>query len=176
MFTVSVLKTLYSGQITVWTQLINPNYIFIPTTDATPHIFMLVCGTCGEQDEIQLPVNVLTVHDGAVQQHKSKLRYFTWHLFFFFSISLRGLYLFLFYQFSPILFFFCYIRFSSCFFYFRYVILMALSWLFFVPVRSLRIFSFYSQVIMVWQFFFFHLNHNGDFKLISVRFIISSTT
>ena len=32
-------------------------------------------------------------------------------------------------------------------FYFRYVILMALSWLFFVPVRSLRIFSFYSQVI-----------------------------
>ena len=53
---------------------------------------------------------------------------------------------------------------------------MALSWLFFVPVRSLRIFSFYSQVIMVWQFFFFHLNRNGDFKLISVRFIISSTT
>ncbi|CAH3106819.1 unnamed protein product [Pocillopora meandrina] len=27
-----------------------------------------------------------------------------------------------------------------------YVILMALSWLFFVPVRSLRIFSFYSQI------------------------------
>ena len=53
---------------------------------------------------------------------------------------------------------------------------MALSWLFFVPVRSLRIFSFYSQVIMVWQFFFFHLSCNGDFKLISVRFIISSTT
>ena len=54
---------------------------------------------------------------------------------------------------------------------------MALSWLFFVPVRSLRIFSFYSQVIMVWQFFFFHLNRDdGDFKLISVRFIISSTT
>ena len=48
----SVLKTLNSGQITVWTQLINPNYLFIPTTDATPHIFMLVCGTCGEQDEI----------------------------------------------------------------------------------------------------------------------------
>ena len=73
-------------------------------------------------------------------------------------------------------FFFHYFRFSSCFFYFRYVILMALSWLFFVPVRSLRIFSFYSQVIMIWQFFFFHLNRNGDFKLISVRFIISSTT
>lgn len=176
MFTVSVLKTLYSGQITVWTQLINPNYLFIPTTDATPHIFMLVCGTCGEQDEIQLPGNVLTVHDGAVQQHQSKLRQTFYLVFFFsfFSISLRGSYLFLFYQFSPILFF-RYFRFSSCFFYFRYVILMALSWLFFVPVRSLRIFSFYSQVIMVWQFFFFHLNHNGDFKLISVRFIISST-
>jgi len=28
-----------------------------------------------------------------------------------------------------------------------YVILMALSWLFFVPVRSLRIFSFYSQIL-----------------------------
>ena len=33
------------------------------------------------------------------------------------------------------------------FFHFRYVILMALSWLFFVPVRSLRIFSFYAQVM-----------------------------
>ena len=176
MFTVSVLKTLYSGQITVWAQLINPNYIFIPTTDTTPHIFMLVCGTCGEQDGIQLPANVLTVHDGALQQHRSKLRQTVQLVFFFFfSISLRGLYLFLFYQFPPILFF-RYFRFSSCFFYFRYVILMALSWLFFVPVRSLRIFSFYSQVIMVWQFFFFHLNCNGDFKLIFVRFIISSTT
>ena len=176
MFTVSVLKTLYSGQITLWTQLINPNYLFIPTTDATPHIFMLVCGTCGEQDEIQLPVNVLTVHDGAVQQHKSKLRYFTWRLFFlFFHFFERIIFIFVLSVFSNT-FFFRYFRFSSCFFYFRYVILMALSWLFFVPVRSLRIFSFYSQVIMVWQFFFFHLNRNGDFKLISVRFIISSTT
>ena len=96
-------------------------------------------------------------------------------MFFFFSISLRGLCLFCFTSFLQY-FFFHYFRFSSCFFYFRYVILMALSWLFFVPVRSLRIFSFYSQVIMVWQFFFFHLNCNGDFKLISVRFIISSTT
>ena len=97
-------------------------------------------------------------------------------MFFFFSISLRGLYLFCFTSFLQYFFFFHYFRFSSCFFYFRYVILMALSWLFFVPVRSLRIFSFYSQVIMVWQFFFFHLNRNGDYKLISVRFIISSTT
>ena len=96
-------------------------------------------------------------------------------MFFFFSISFRGLYLFCFTSFLQY-FFFHYFRFSSCFFYFRYVILMALSWLFFVPVRSLRIFSFYSQVIMVWQFFFFHLNCNGDFKLISVRLIISSTT
>ena len=38
MFTVSVLKTLYSGQITVWTQLINPNYLFIPTT-VQHHLF-----------------------------------------------------------------------------------------------------------------------------------------
>ena len=177
MFTVSVLKTLYSGQITVWTQLINPNYLFIPTTDATPHIFMLVCGTCGEQDEIQLPANVLTVHGDAVQQHQSKLGqiFYLVIVFLFFHFFERIIFI-LFYQFSPILFFFHYFRFSSCFFYFRYVILMALSWLFFVPVRSLRIFSFYSQVIMVWQFFFFHLNRNGDYKLISVRFIISSTT
>ena len=106
MFTVSVLKTLYSGQITVWTQLINPNYLFIPTTDATPHIFMLVCGTCGEQDEIQLPANVLTVHDGAVQQHQSKLRqiFYLVFVFLFFHFFERIIFI-LFYQFSPILFF-----------------------------------------------------------------------
>ena len=123
MFTVSVLKTLYSGQITVWTQLINPNYLFIPTTDATPHIFMLVCGTCGEQDEIQLPVNVLTVHDGAVQQHKSKLRYFTWHLFFlFFHFFERIIFIFVLSVFSNTFFFslfsifFLFLLFQICYF------------------------------------------------------------
>ena len=123
MFTVSVLKTLYSGQITVWTQLINPNYLFIPTTDATPHIFMLVCGTCGEQDEIQLPANVLTVHDGAVQQHKSKLRYFTWHLFFlFFHFFERIIFIFVLSVFSNTFFFslfsifFLFLLFQICYF------------------------------------------------------------
>lgn len=123
MFTVSVLKTLYSGQITLWTQLINPNYLFIPTTDATPHIFMLVCGTCGEQDEIQLPVNVLTVHDGAVQQHKSKLRYFTWHLFFlFFHFFERIIFIFVLSVFSNTFFFslfsifFLFLLFQICYF------------------------------------------------------------
>lgn len=123
MFTVSVLKTLYSGQITVWTQLINPNYLFIPTTDATPHIFMLVCGTCGEQDEIQLPGNVLTVHDGAVQQHQSKLRqkFYLVFFFLFFHFFERIIFIFVLTVFSHTFFslfsiFFLFLLFQICYF------------------------------------------------------------
>lgn len=123
MFKMSVIKPLYSGQITLQTQSINPSYLFIPTTDATPHIFMLGCSTCGDQDEVQLPANVLTVHDSAVQQHQNKLRQTLYLVFvFLFSHFFERIIFIFVLLFSSILFFslfsifFLFLLFQICYF------------------------------------------------------------
>ncbi|XP_067044507.1 lipase maturation factor 2-like [Acropora muricata] len=52
-----------------------------------------------------------------------------------------------------------------------YVILMALSWLFFVPVRSLRIFSFYAQIFF--QVLIIVTGNYNFFNLLAIALLLS---